>query len=182
MCAYKDPDALGSNTPLSIEEEDAVEEDNILHRIAVDEDGTLQRADQVEDYLHRDLALSSVSFYDFTRCYKKVKRVARPDGPDQRRFALLDPHPNVSTHELYQRINPRVLRPSTELIPRVIGHKIPRKRENDDEYALFMLAHFMPFSASQPLTLDVGLWVTFQYCKTQICCPNGFDFRKGLSV
>jgi hypothetical protein len=146
-----------------MDDEDADDVDHILHRVAVDEDGTLQHTDQVEDYLHRDLTLSSVCFYDFVRCYKKVKRTTCADTLADQQFALLDLHSDAATHVLSERINPKLSRPSTELIPRVIGHKIPRRQEDDDDYALFMLAHFMPFSFSHPLNLEVGLWATFQH-------------------
>jgi hypothetical protein len=45
----------------------------LLCRISTDEEGDLNLSDQVEDYLHQDLCLSNITFYDFVCCYQKFK-------------------------------------------------------------------------------------------------------------
>lgn len=44
--------------------------------------------------------------------------------------------------------------------------KIPRKHDNDDDYALFMLSHFIPFSVRSPLNLENGIWKCYEDAMT----------------
>jgi len=43
-----------------------------------------------------------------------------------------------------QMIGPQRERQTVECVPRLIGCKIPHKREHDSEYTFFMLYHFIP--------------------------------------
>ena len=147
---------------------DAVEEDTFLHRITTDEEGNLYHSNQVDDYLYRDGALSHIHWYDFGRCFKKVKKCHRTsEFTTSSRFRLLAPHPDCDMHELLQIIDPQHKRPNPEHIPRIIGTKIPRKHQNDDVYAFFMLCHFIPFSAKSPLDLNGGFWECYKRAMTQ---------------
>lgn len=139
------------------------EEDTFLHRINTDEDGKLYQSNQVDDYLHRDEALSHVHWYDFGRCFRKVKKRARTsENSSLKRFRFLASHPDWETHELVQVIDPRHKQPHPECIPRIIGTKIPRMHDNDDTYAFFMLCHFIPFSIQRPLNVTGGFWECYQ--------------------
>jgi len=147
----------------------AVEEDTFLRRITMDEEGNLYHSNQVDDYLYRDSALSCIHWYDFGRCFKKAKKRSgrTSESSTSSRFRLLFPHPDSDTHELLQIIDPRHKHPSPEHIPRIIGAKIPRKHQNDDVYAFFMLCHFVPFSAKSPLDLGGGIWECYERAMTE---------------
>ena len=140
-----------------------VEEDSFLHQINTDQDGNLYQSNQVDDYLHHDEALSHIHWYDFGRCFRKVKKHTKTsENTSILRYGLLTSHLDWETHELVQVIDPRHKRPHPECILRIVGTKIPRLHDNDDTYASFMLCHFIPFSAHNPLDLTGGIWESYQ--------------------
>jgi hypothetical protein len=54
------------------------------------------------------------------------------------------------THVLVQHTNPDLNFNSKILVPQVVGCSIPRSTSTDD-YAIFMLSHFKPWSSTDPL-------------------------------
>lgn len=123
-------------------------------RIRVDNQGHLYECNQVDDYLHRDDELASLSFYDFVRCYRKQKRINSTVNDGRlRRYKLQTPHAEAATHFLIEFADPVSKRPALEVIPRVVGRSIPRRTKDEKYYATFMLSHFAPFSYSRPLML-----------------------------
>ncbi|KAG8929439.1 hypothetical protein FRC01_004338 [Tulasnella sp. 417] len=121
-------------------------------KISLDPGGVAFDVTQVDDYWYRSDSLSHLCFYDFVRCVKKSKlqdkEISNRLGTF-RRHSLLPPHPQADTHELIQHTEETNRYPSTELIPRVIGSSIPRRGSH--RHALFMIAHFVPFSSQHPL-------------------------------
>lgn len=156
----EDPDDPPAKPPPVVEPEQLT--------IAVDYSGNVFHVDQVLDYVHRDLSLSPICFYMFSHAFKKETK-SKPTNessseqvtsnisslPDQRagsrpRFPLLSPHPQFKTHELVL-IGSLDYDPRTwTRIPRMIGTTIPRKTDTP-RYFWFVLAHFKPFSISNPL-------------------------------
>lgn len=136
--------------------------------LSVDESGRLFHVDQVIDYLHRDSSLSHICFFMFVHAFKKEKKnktvsnatsesnaITTSIVPELRagskpRFHLLSPHPQSRTHDLVLcgslDHDPR----TWSRIPRMIGSTIPRKTDTP-RYYWFVLAHFKPFSISNPL-------------------------------
>ena len=164
-------DAEGSERPATPSEEEGdsddeddkdVEPDTLRDRIATDNVGELYRCNQVDDYECRDAKLHHLNFYDFVRCFVKIRKDDLQTPRAQARYSILAPHPQSSTHQLRQATNPRASHPDREVIPRVIGSKTPRRSSNEETYALFMLAHFIPFSASSPLDISAGVVETYR--------------------
>jgi len=122
-------------------------------KIRVDKRGMLYECSQVDDYIHRDDRLAHVSFYDFVRCYRKQAQHNTANVGRLRRFSLLPPHCEATSHILIEFADPLAERPGVEHVPRVVGCSIPRQTGNEAYYATFMLAHFVPFSHRNPLTL-----------------------------
>jgi len=134
---------------LDAENETETEDPHIT--ISVDRQGLVRETTQVDDYLHRSLELSNVNFFDFCRCYSREKKVRTPKTSrlgTQRRFELLPPHALADACNLVEHTN-ESLGISKKLVPQLIGMSIPRP--NNSQYPLFTLAHFKPFSASEPL-------------------------------
>jgi len=128
-------------------------------RIMKDIDGKLIRCNQVDDYIHRDEQLADVNFYDFIRCYQKERRQGghfKEDGGYYARYKLLQPHPQHNTHMLIEVADTTMHRPTREKPPRVIGQSIPHRSNNEKHYFIFMLAHFLPFSATNPINVPHG--------------------------
>lgn len=65
------------------------------------------------------------------------------------RYPLCEGHLRSETHELIRHTFVEQGDLGSELVPRVIGTRIPRK--HSDEYKLFCLCHFKPFSVRIPL-------------------------------
>jgi len=114
------------------------------------------RSDQVQDYVFRDDQLEHVCFYDYVRCFKKERSRSPPVNEDRAlpRFRLCDPHPQSQSHVLVQHINPEVSRPHKDVVPRAVGCSIPRRQQDDSYFAMFMMAHFHPFSCRNPIQLS----------------------------
>jgi hypothetical protein len=121
-------------------------------RVFRSEDGSLRHAPtQVDDYFHRDPSLQHLNFYQFVCCLRKEKKLekARTRQNADPRFDLSPPHPQASTHCLRQFQDPDLPWHMWGTPPRVVGMKIPRPQ--DRSHPIFMLAHFKPFSLSNPL-------------------------------
>ena len=137
---------------------DGGDDDDGATQVRLTKDGTPSfQSDQAHDYLHRDELLEDICFYDYVRCYKKVLSVkaggrVKEDG-NYPRFRLCTPHPQAQSHLLLQMIDPDWARPNKEIVPRVVGCSIPRREKDDTYFATFMLAHFLPFSARNPVKL-----------------------------
>ena len=135
-------------------DEVAEEINSIPVRITKDSQGQLYQCNQVQDYVYRSCDLLSVNFYDFVRCYRKEKATQIPSSGKHRRFKFEQDHADAETHVLIEIINPHEAHPIQEIVPLVIGSSIPRCRKDSTWYMIFMLAHFVPFSASNPLNLQ----------------------------
>ena len=100
-----------------------------------------------------------MNFYDFARSVKLEKKVKKiQETPESRsdvllRHALLPQHPLPHTHQLLQFWNEERGHKKTEYVPRVVGCSIPRPNAGL-LYKKFVLAHFKPFGALQPLIPD----------------------------
>jgi hypothetical protein len=131
-------------------------DDDATERVRLTKDGTLSYfSHQVHDYVYRDEKLRGVNFYDFVRCYQKVL-LSHSGGQYKEtgslpRFNLVRPHPQAPSHLLLQQIDPSAFHPTRELVPRIVGCSIPRREQDDTEFAMFMLAHFHPFSVTNPI-------------------------------
>ena len=142
-------------------QEVAEEMDLIPVRILKDSSGCLYQCDQVQDYLYRCSDLSSVNFYDFVRCYRKGKVTRIQSSGTYRRFRFQQEHPEAETHILMEVTDPREDHPVGEIVPLVIGSSIPRCTKDSNWYMIFMLAHFIPFSASDALDLQHQTLATY---------------------
>ena len=145
-------------------EGDELEDDEI--RINGDGDDVSEYlCNQIMDYIYRDAALCDVNFYDFVRCYSKVRANGDEFSGESKarllRFRLLSPHTQADTHVLVQHYSPEELRPSREKIPRVIGAKIPRACQDEEYYSSFIVAHFVPFSAAKPIDTGGATYKTY---------------------
>lgn len=122
--------------------------------ITIDKQGHIFHVDQVMDYIHRDPELRNICFFMFTHAFKK-RPISSAAADDSRRgtkprFRLQVGHPQWRTHELRLEgsISPD---PTTwSSIPRMIGSTAPRMSDTP-RYYWFVLAHFKPFSVSDPL-------------------------------
>lgn len=123
-------------------------------RISKNSEGYLYQCDQVQDYLYRSSDLSCVNFYDFVRCYRKEKVARVRSTGKYRRFTFQPEHPEAGTHILMETIDPCEDRPVREIVPLAIGCSIPRCTKDSSWYMIFMLAHFIPFSANNPLDVQ----------------------------
>lgn len=125
-------------------------------RLMMGDDGQLQRSNQIDHYYYRDLMLKNITFYDFVARFK-VEKSRKPQGELQdaqrlgtyKRYALVHGHPMSDSHCIVEVVNISRGDGLQIRIPRVIGANVPRK--TSDTYKLFMLAHFKPFSRSNPL-------------------------------
>lgn len=124
-------------------------------RIAVTKNGNLYTSNQVIDYIYRDDSLSLLSFYDFCRCVRLEKKTLAPKNTHESRLGVLarhslkPSHPLSLSHHLVEHTNESRGDGTYELVLRVVGMVIPRP--SDPKYKLFALAHFKPFSLSNPL-------------------------------
>ncbi len=115
------------------------EDDSTFLPVIFDENRRVVQSNQIHDYLYRDEALSHVCFYDYVRCFRLVKVASknRRSGVPFRanvrcdafpKFKLKVEHDRHLTHEVEQFNDIALNSPSgQELIPRVIGCRIPRR-------------------------------------------------------
>ena len=96
-------------------------------------------------------------FYDFCQnvYLESIKKRTATNGHSRRlgqlrRFCLQPEHKLSNTHVLVEFVNDSLGNGRVEVVPRIIGMSIPRESAGD-EYFIFMLAHFKPFSATVPL-------------------------------
>jgi hypothetical protein len=137
------------------EEDDDVEE--LPLKIVTDDSGELVDTHQVHHYWHRNDSLAHMSFYDFCRCIRieKKSRTSHIKNTHETRLGVLhrhtlkSSHPLHETHQLIEHTNEMRGEGHHELVPRVVGMSIPR--ETSAIWPLFVLAHFKPFSITQPL-------------------------------
>lgn len=124
-------------------------------KIVIDDNGKLSQRNQVNDYIYRSADLSNITFFDFVQRYKVVKlpknHALKPRSDSHHRFVLLHPHPWCETHEIIEHTNSERGMLNNLLIPRVVGSSIPR--QTHDDYPMFALAHFKPFSSQRPILL-----------------------------
>src|SRR6266852_8764423 len=81
------------------------------------------------------------SICNMHRCTLSVDRICCP------------PHQQASSHLLVEVIDPLAKRPPNEVVPCIVGCSIPWCSQDETHYALFMLTHFFPFSASEPIRM-----------------------------
>jgi len=162
------PNENASDRPDIHDDEDAEffdevseEINSIPMRISKDSQGQLYQSSQLQDYLYRSSDLSSVNFYDFVRCYRKEKPTRTQSSGTYKRFRFHVEHPHAKTHVLVETIDPREDHPVREIVPLVTGSSIPRCAKDSDWYMVFMLAHFIPFSAKDPLDLQHQALATY---------------------
>lgn len=125
-------------------------------RVAQNEDGQLIRVTRVNDYFHRGDLLKDVSFYDFIRCFRRMKKQANATAAGANNsFAFKAGHQLQQTHVLVRIGELSYDRKRLGLIPRVFGMSIPKIKSGDD-YFLFMLCHFKPFGVDAPLIHSGG--------------------------
>ena len=114
---------------------------------------------QFHDYHYRGLSLQSMNFFDFAQSVKLEKKISSPKNTMESRpdvlvhHELLEQHKLSNSHQLVQFWNEELGHKEVEYIPRVIGCSIPRPNAGLS-YVIFALAHFKPFSASNPLVPD----------------------------
>jgi hypothetical protein len=134
------------------EDEDDVEEESIPLRRSTSGEYYMD-VTQIDDYLHRNDNLKDLSFLAFVCCVRKEKKqnkgVTRLGSFP--RFSLQESHPQHATHILVQHQDPTLPLDLWKTPPRVVGMQIPRQQHQ--EYQLFMLAHFKPFSITSPIKL-----------------------------
>ncbi|KAG9310750.1 hypothetical protein JVU11DRAFT_9357 [Chiua virens] len=117
-------------------------------RISTNREGELVETNQLHHYLYRSDALSHMSFYEFGRCVElqPKSQSRRIKHTHETRLS----HPLHATHELLEHTNESRGDVARELVPRIVGTSIPRSTHKR-VWALFMLAHFKPFSCDTPL-------------------------------
>ena len=69
-------------------------------------------------------------------------------------MTLHDDHPLSETHHLVEHTNEERGECHSHLVPRVVGSYIPREKTGR-RWQLFVLAHFMPFSHTDPFITGV---------------------------
>lgn len=150
----------GSDQPITGSDE--VDDDDVEPiplRIAINRSGALIDTTQVQHYWLRNEALNSMTFYDFCR-FTKIEKKSHNKSKNThdtrlgvlRRYDFLPDHPLFETHQLVEHTNPATGDGNRVLVPRVIGATIPRK--SSEIWPLFVLIHFKPFSATNPLLID----------------------------
>jgi len=158
--------------PLSVEntENDDVEPEWL--KVSMDDEGILYTSTQVDAYLHQNMQLKDVCFYDFVRCFKKVRKTHYKEQGYYKCFTFTSSYHECESHILIQIIDPSQTPPDKEIIPRVIGTSIPHKDSDETYYYLFMLAHFAPYSATCPLPCSLSSLQSFfnSYLFTDQAC------------
>ena len=144
-----------SVTVESQEDEEDVEQ--LPLKIVTNESGELVDTHQVHHYWYRSESLEHMSFYDFCRCIRieKKSRTCHVKNTHETRLGVLQrhslksSHPLHETHHLIEHTNEDRGEGHHELVPRIVGMSIPR--ETSAIWPFFVLAHFKPFSMTQPL-------------------------------
>lgn len=147
----------GASLPITDAEVDGEIEDASLN-LATDKLGKLITMHQVHHYLYRAESLSHLNSHDSCQnvSLEKKSRSEKNMNTHETRLGVLHRHTLNKEHELHDT---HVLLEHTNimrgkncccLIPRVIGMCIPCKQD-ETAWALFTLAHFKPFSMTDPL-------------------------------
>ena len=141
---------------------DSDEEDHDMEcprvRLTITENNEIVQTDQVHHYIYCADSLSHLCFYDFVRNVRieTKARDKRMKNMHETRLGVLkchilkDEHPLSKTHILIEHTNNSCGDGTNEYVLRMVGCSIPRKT-NADAWALFALAHFKPFSATDPV-------------------------------
>ena len=121
-------------------------------------DGQFYQCSQLDDYLYRDKLLAHVPFYDFICRFRKERKGGsfKEEDGQYRRFFFLQQHKEHHSHMILETIRESNACPKHEIVPRVVGTSIPRRESDPENYFLFMLAHFCPFSADHGINFEGG--------------------------
>ena len=127
-------------------------------RLMITKDTKIVQTDQVHHCIYCADTLSHLCFYDFVRNVhietkardKRTKNTHETQVGVLKRHILKDEHPLSATHILIEHTDYSCGDGINEYVPRIVGCSIPCKT-NGDAWALFVLAHFKPFSASIPV-------------------------------
>lgn len=128
------------------------------------------------------MELDHISFFDFIRYFscELKSRTKTLHTPQTRvgvltRYFLCETHPHHKTHELIRHTYIEQGDIGPELVPRIVGCKIPRKSSND--YKLFCLSHFKPFSVRLPLLIaDVEeTFCSFVFPSFALCIMDNWE-------
>jgi hypothetical protein len=141
-----------------IDEADNEDEDiePVSLQIILDHKGNLLTTNQFHDYYYRAPTLHNMNFFKFSQCIKLEKKINSPKNTIDThtgvlaRHALLPPHQLAESHCLVEHWNEERGDGEIEYVPRVTGCSIPRPSAGI-AYTIFALAHFKPFSVSNPL-------------------------------
>src|SRR6202044_2187818 len=119
----------------------------------------LMTTNQFHNYYYRGPSLQSMNFFDFARSIKLEKKIYAPKNTTEShadvlvRHELLEQHKLSGSHQLVQFWNEGRGHKEVEYVPRVIGCSIPHPNTGLP-YLIFVLTHFKPFSALNPLVPD----------------------------
>lgn len=125
-------------------------------RLTITENSEIVQTDRVHHYIYHADSLSHLCFYDFVRNVRIETKARGKRTKNTHELGILkchilkDAHPLSKTHILIEHTNNSCGDSTNEYIPRIVGCSIPRKT-NTDTWALFALAHFKPFSATDPV-------------------------------
>jgi hypothetical protein len=118
-------------------------------------------SNQFHDYYYRGPTLQSMNFFDFARSIKLEKKVDAPKNTNESRpdvlirHTLMPQHKLANSHQLVQFWNEDQGHKDVEYVPNVVGCSIPRPTAGLS-YMIFVLAHFKPFGALNPLIPNNG--------------------------
>src|SRR5260370_42234068 len=117
--------------PLSVvnTENDDVEPEWL--KVPMDDQGILYTATQVDAYLHQNQQLKDVNFYDFVRCFKKVRKTQYKEQGYYKCFTFTSSYCECESHILIQIIDPSQTQPDKEIMPQVIVTSIPHKESDE---------------------------------------------------
>jgi hypothetical protein len=141
------------DTDICSNEEDELQPMHLC--IHVNNDGSLSKHTQIDNYIYRDHNLNHVSFYEFVQCFRIEKQgKQRPNQASKRletyvRYELLFPHPLHGTHQIVQHTDDQHYITRQSLVPAVIGMSVPCL--TSPIYKLFILSHFKLFHNDIPL-------------------------------
>ena len=155
-------DFISQEYRIQIDEDSECKEDKLERsflKIQTDQAGNLVNHNQLTDYWFRDTTLSNMNFYEFVRCITltKIRQWNNEDITNKKIFSniqkkhkLLDNHPLRESHYLVEHTNEECGQTGKQFVPRIIGATIPREKTGL-QWKIFILAHFKPFSFSDPL-------------------------------
>lgn len=148
--------------------EDDTEQEGEYIRMQLDASGKLRRLSQVDDYLHRALDLHNVSFYEFVLRFQivavtknrknEIEHFVKGTRTDKyKRYQFLSFYERHGKYEIAESVSREDSMYWTKVVPRIVAYRLPRASNND--FAAFMVAHFVPFNLFNNLRPD---GVTFE--------------------